>query len=108
MTISMVDTLTDSSEEPVSPTAPMLSIYPVPFLPGMGELTLTNLPEDGSVAIYDSNGLEVYAADIGTATTMSWDGRNSQGSPVMSGVYYVVTKDSGNTVTDRRPIMIVN
>jgi hypothetical protein len=108
MTISMVDTLTDSSEDPVAPTAPLLSIFPIPFLPGMGDLTMTNLPEGGSVAIYSADGLEVWTADVGTETTMTWDGKNAQGSPVMSGVYYVVTKDSESKVVNKRPIMIVN
>lgn len=108
MTISMVDTLRESGEEPVSPTAPLLSIFPIPFLPGMGELTMANLPEDGSVAIYNANGLEVWTAEVGTQTTMTWDGKNAQGSPLMSGVYYVVTKDAGNEVVSKKPIMIVN
>ena len=108
MTISMVDTLTDSPDNPVSPTAPALSIFPIPFLPAMGELTLLNLPEGGSVTIYNGNGLEVYSAEVGEETSMTWDGKNSQGSPVMSGVYYVVTKDSQDKVTEKRPIMIVN
>ena len=108
MTISMVDTLSDSPDDPISPTAPELSIFPIPFLPAMGELTLHNLPEGGSVTIYNGNGLEIYSAEVGAATSMTWDGKNSQGSPVMSGVYYVVTKDSQDKVTDKRPIMIVN
>jgi flagellar hook assembly protein FlgD len=74
----------------------------------MGELTLLNLPEGGSVTIYNGNGLEVYSTEVGAETSMTWDGKNSQGSPVMSGVYYVVTKDSQDKVTDKRPIMIVN
>ena len=30
MTISMIDTLTDSPDDPISPTAPLLSIFPIP------------------------------------------------------------------------------
>jgi hypothetical protein len=108
MTISLIDTLSVDPDDPISPTAPLLSIFPVPYHPAMGTLSLVNLPEGGSVIILNENGHEVWNHDIGTDTATTWDGRNNQGSPVMSGVYYVVTRDSSGKVFNKRPIIIVN
>jgi len=108
MVISAVDTFVFSGENPTPLSAPALSIFPVPFHPATGGLSLMNLPEDGRVAIYDGNGLEVWSRDVGTQTALNWNGENRNGSDVMSGVYFVVTTDSGGNVFDKRPIMIVN
>ena len=108
MIVSALDTLVISGDEPSPVSAPTISIYPVPYNPGMGSLTMSNLPEGGSLIVVNGNGMEIYSKDIGTETTFTWDGSNRQGSPVMSGVYYVVVKDAGGTVVERRPIMIVN
>ena len=108
MIISAVDTFVFTSENPTPLSAPALSIFPVPYHPGMGGLSLMNLPENGRVTIYDGNGLEVLSKDVGTQTAMNWNGENRNGSQIMSGVYYVVTTDSGGEVFDKRPIMIVN
>ncbi len=108
MIVSAVDTFIFAGENPTPLSAPALSIFPVPYHPGSGGLSLMNLPENGRVAIYDGNGLEVWRKEIGTQTAMNWNGENQNGSQVMSGVYYVITTDSGGQVFDKRPIMIVN
>ena len=108
MIVSAVDTFIFTGENPTPLSAPALSIFPVPYHPGTGGLSLMNLPENGRVAIYDGNGLEVWSNDVGTQTAMNWDGENRNGSQVMSGVYYVITTDAGGEVFDKRPIMIVN
>jgi hypothetical protein len=108
MIISAIDTFTFDGENPTPLSAPAVSIFPVPYSPGSGGLSLMNLPENGRVAIYDGNGLEVWQKDVGTQTAMSWDGDNRNGSQVMSGIYYVITTDAGGEVFDKRPIMIVN
>ena len=108
MIVSAVDTFIFTGENPTPLSAPALSIFPVPYHPGTGGLSLMNLPENGRVAIYDGNGLEVWSEDVGTQTAMNWDGENRNGSQVMSGVYYVITTDAGGEVFDKRPIMIVN
>ncbi len=69
---------------------------------------MMNLPENGTVSIYDGNGLEVWRKDVGTQTAMNWNGENKNGTQVMSGVYYVITTNAGGDVFDQRPIMIVN
>lgn len=108
MTISALDTLTVSGENPAPPAAPQLSIFPVPYHPGMGSLHLNNLPQGGSVTIYNENGLEVWQQEVPSSGSVTWEGANSQSSPVMSGVYYVFTKDASGNVIDKRPIMIVH
>ena len=107
MTVSALDTLVISGEEPVAPTAPMLSIYPVPYRPNMGQLMMTNLPEGGSVIVYSESGLEIWSAGVGVETSITWDGTNKQGGKVMSGVYYVMVKDAAGEVVNKRAIMIV-
>ena len=109
MIISAIDTFIYSGENPTPLSAPALSIFPVPYRPGTDDpLSMMNLPENGTVTIYDGNGREVWREDIGTQTTMRWNGENQNGSQVMSGVYYVITTDGGGDVFDKRPIMIVN
>ena len=71
-------------------------------------MSMMNLPENGTVTIYDGNGLEVWRKNIGTQPAMNWNGDNQSGGQVMSGVYYVVTTDAAGDVFDQRPIMIVN
>ena len=60
------------------------------------------------MTVVNGNGMEIWSRDIGTETNFTWDGSNNQGSPVMSGVYYVIVKDAGGSVVERRPIMIVH
>jgi len=108
MIVSAVDTFAFTGEEPTPLTAPTIQIFPVPYHPASGGLSLMNLPENGKVAIYDGNGIEVWSGDVGTETRINWNGENKNGNRIMSGVYYVVTTDSGGTVSDKRPIMIVN
>lgn len=107
MFISAVDTLVVLDEPPQPFAAPHLSIYPVPYRPSAGALTLADLPAGGSIAILNGNGLEIWRAAVGTETSMSWNGMNGQGSPVMSGVYFAIVRDATGAVVEKRPIMIV-
>lgn len=108
MIISAIDTFVFDGENPAPLSAPALSIFPVPYNPGTGGLSMMNLPEDGTVTIYDGNGLAVWRENIGTETAMNWNGKNQNGNEVMSGIYYVITTNAGGDVFDKRPIMIVN
>jgi hypothetical protein len=108
MVISALDTLEISGENPTPVSAPVLSIYPVPYNPGMGTMHFDNLPAGGSVTVINGSGLEVWNERLGSETTTTWDGINNQGSPVMSGVYYVIVKNSSGTVVDKRPVMVVH
>lgn len=108
MVVSALDTLVITGDNPTPVSAPLLAIYPVPYNPGMGTMQFDNLPAGGSVAVISGNGLEVWNKKLGSETSTSWDGINNQGSPVMSGVYYVIVKNSSGTVVDKRPVMVVH
>ncbi len=108
MIISAVDTVEITGEDPSPLSAPQIGIFPVPYQPAMGGLSFVNLPENGQVSIYNRNGIEVWNRDIGSTTELSWDGTNTNGTIVASGVYYVITKDADGSVLNKRPIMIVN
>ena len=107
MIISAIDTISASGEEPNPPSAPQLNIYPVPYHPADGMMLMSNVPQGGSVAVYNDNGVEVWREYAESGTAITWNGDNSQGSPVMSGVYYVFVRDSSGNVTAKRPIMVV-
>jgi len=108
MVISAMDTLVLTGENPTPLSAPALSIYPVPYHPDMGQMHLSNLPTGGSAVVVSGSGLEVWQSEIGDNTSLTWNGSNNRGEPVMSGVYYVLVRDSGGKIVERRPIMIVN
>jgi hypothetical protein len=108
MIVSAVDTLVLTGENPTPLSAPALSIYPVPYHPNMGQMHLSNLPAGGSAVVVNGSGLEVWQAGVGDSTSLTWNGTNNQGQEVMSGVYYVLVRDSGGKIVERRPIMIVN
>jgi len=106
MIISTIDTIVVEPDNPVSPTAPILTIYPVPYRPASGQLYLTGLPLGGTVSIFDSRGIKVWQKD-NLNSTYNWDGKNTNGDNVSSGVYYVITKDKENKIIDKRAIMLV-
>jgi len=108
MTVSSYDSLVWSGGALAPLTAPEVSIYPVPFNPGMNRaLTLANLPEGGSIAIFNERGLNVWGGSV-PGSPMLWNGTNWQGAPVASGVYLVVIKDARGSVVEKRSIMILN
>lgn len=107
MTVSAYDSLSVSGESPAPLAAPEVSIYPVPFHPGMNNgLTLTNLPLGGTLAIFNERGLEVWRSDV-SAESLLWNGTNRQGAVVSSGVYYIMVKDPQGRVMETRPIILV-
>jgi hypothetical protein len=108
MVISAIDTIVVTPNTPTPLTAPQLSVYPVPYNPGMGNFQIENLPEGGSATIYSESGVEVARLEENPSKPTRWDGTNTSGSRVMSGVYYVVIKDAKDKVVDKRPIMVVN
>ncbi len=87
-------------------TAAALRIYPMPFRPDRGELTLENLPPDGSFAIYDLTGRKVRDVSW-NGTDAVWNGLNASGTSVASGRYYLLIKDAANGVVDKRAILVV-
>ncbi len=108
MFISAIDTIVVRPNNPSPLSAPVLSVYPVPYHPGVGNFQINNLPLGGSATIYSETGLEVWHHDAGGTDSISWNGTNNNGNRVMSGVYYLIVKDATGKVYNKRPIMIVN
>lgn len=108
MIISAIDTAVVTGDSPSPLSAPNIGIYPVPYHPGNGGMSMVNLPENGHVAIYNGNGVEVWSKGVAGGTELTWDGIGRGGGPVASGVYHVVTKDSSGDIINKRSIMIVN
>ena len=90
----------------IQPDVSTVRVYPNPWKPGSGSLfdsvtfngrtglAFDNLSESGSIRIFTLSGELVAtvaygAGDIGTAI---WDGRNSSGVTVASGVYFAYVK----------------
>jgi hypothetical protein len=86
----------------------MVAIYPIPFQPESGNLTIGNLPDNGRIGIYDLRGQKVWDESWATTTTLIWNGENNSGVSVASGRYFVVISDSEGLVAEKRVILIVN
>jgi hypothetical protein len=87
-------------------TSAAVRIYPIPYRPDRGDLTLANLPKDGSVAIYDLTGRKIQ--DIAwSGTETSWNGTNAAASGVASGRYFLLIKDAAGRVLEKRAILVV-
>ncbi len=110
MIISAVELLEVEDDNTVPPSAVQdLAIFPVPYDPSSGQMTIDGVPAGGAVAIYNESGLEVWRKNnTGTGTVLDWDGNNQQGSAVTSGIYYVVAKSENGKVFSRKPIMVVH
>jgi hypothetical protein len=75
--------------------------FPNPFRPAAGhtEMVFSRLPPSSRVRIYTLTGelvRDLSADDIGVAR---WDGRNSSGQEVASGVYFVLLQGNGGRDT---------
>jgi hypothetical protein len=81
---------------------------PVPWIPESGRpetgdltsgITFRNLPQDGLVKVFTISGSLVWEKELmsfNNPSGLSWDGRNSNGEYVSSGVYlWMVKSDNG-------------
>jgi hypothetical protein len=72
-----------------------VKVFPNPFNPTAGKLTIDNLTADAQIKIFDIAGELVsdvdYTAGDGRTT---WDGKNTGGRTVASGVYLALIKNS--------------
>lgn len=96
-----------SDEDDERIAAAGVAIYPIPFLPAEGALNIENLPEDGSLGVYDLRGRRVWMTAWSGQTSLEWDGRNSSDIEIAAGRYFVVIKDDSGTVVDRRVVLAV-
>ncbi|MBI2119000.1 MAG: T9SS type A sorting domain-containing protein [Elusimicrobia bacterium] len=85
--------------------------YPVPFKTGSGHknITFTNLPDQGSIRIYSSQGEQVRKINFSITSGSSalvWDVKNDHGEELASDVYlYVIesltAKKTGKLIVTR-------
>jgi hypothetical protein len=96
----------DPGDHGTSTTSAAIKIYPMPYQPGLGDLTLMNLPEGGSIAIYDLSGRKIQ--DIAwSGVETSWNGANAAGSGVASGRYFMLIRNAAGRVVEKRAILVV-
>ena len=86
----------------------LLANYPNPFNPETWIPYQLTEPADVKLTIYDINGHAVRTLDLGhqragtyhgRSRAARWDGRNAQGEPVASGVYFYTLKAGDFTAT---------
>ncbi len=60
---------------------------------------------EATLSVYDRRGNEITPLNLGPNVDTIWDGRNSQGSVVASGVYFLILKVDG--VTQTKKVVVV-
>ncbi len=99
----------DTGEDPHEDTAAaVIAIYPMPYQPSSGSMTIDNLPSSGRIGIYDLRGQKVWDESWDGSNSLAWDGTSNSGASVASGRYFVVINDSDGQVTGKRVILVVN
>jgi len=94
-----------------APAEPGSTLQVVANTVGSGALIAFTLPSEGSVRldIYDVSGRHVRELKRGFAGegehVISWDGRNSRGRPVGSGVYFVRVEAGGASATGKTVLL---
>lgn len=86
------------------PTDPGLGAAAAPLafpnpLRGPGQMQFQGLPASAQVRIFSAAGHLVFEKTADAAGRMAWRGEDSAGRPVGSGVYHVLARGSGKTVT---------
>lgn len=85
-----------SDSEPPAESYSNIYAYPNPVRPEYtGQITIRGLMENSLVKIVDSEG-NVVKSVRSTGGMTTWDGCNSQGEPVKSGVYFVFASQNEN------------
>jgi hypothetical protein len=97
----------DTGDHGTATASNEIKIYPMPYRPDRGALTIVNLPEGGSLTIYDLAGRKVREIAWGATTDSSWNGTNAGGSGVASGRYFVVIRNAASSVVNKQAILVV-
>jgi hypothetical protein len=79
--------------------------FPVPWRPGAGDITFTDVGQSGTIEIFTPDGAPVKSLPIGTSGQEPWDGRNDAGRPVATGVYFY--RVSGGGVQQRGKLVVI-
>jgi hypothetical protein len=96
-----------TGDEPPVENASQIAIFPVPFIPAEGNLQFQNLPENGNLAIYDLKGRRVWETDWAGQTSLEWNGTNSNSAAAATGRYFIVIRDPGGNIIEKRVILAV-
>lgn len=109
ITITAVEDDNDLGGEEPPPiiTGAQIAIYPVPFVPSEGNLQFQNLPTDGNVSIYDLKGRRVWERTWAGQTSLEWNGTNINSVDAAAGRYFIVIRDPGGNVVEKRVILAV-
>lgn len=82
---------------PVTAAAPLA--FPNPLRRPAEQMHFQDLPSNSRVRIYTSAGRLVYEQTADVSGHMTWRGEDASGRAVGSGIYHVVAKGDGGTVT---------
>jgi len=107
-----------SEEISLAVTQPEIKIYPNPFYPGKVKhdplinfqlISGTKLPPDTVIEIFNLKGQKVYSSEVNQTTSditlLSWNGNNSAGKEVVSGVYYCILNNRNNILAAKKIVI---
>ena len=72
-------------------------IYPNPLFPNQGQIYMyfDNLPAGTKIRLYTLSGVKAWEGEKNGVSPITWDGRNSSGEKMASGVYLAVLEGGG-------------
>lgn len=79
----------------------MLSVYPIPFNENVTIATSGKLTSALNISIYNSKGQLVKNFNNCEKQTISWDGKDSRGQNVSTGIYFVKATQGGESQVKR-------
>ena len=103
--------LTGTVNAPAAPSADLsnIKVYPNPFMPGQGHISITfeNLTSSIRLRIYKINGELVYEKEAdNTDGSITWNVTNDENRKVASGLYiYFITGGAGEKVSGKIAIL---
>ncbi|MBM78483.1 MAG: hypothetical protein CL846_08370 [Crocinitomicaceae bacterium] len=84
-----------------------LKVYPNPVRPDYyGNIAIKGMTENAEVKITDANGNLIYST-FSNGGQAVWDGNKLDGSPVISGVYYVFATSQDGYSSEKSKLLIV-
>jgi hypothetical protein len=102
--------LTSLSTPAVTPAKSFesLKVYPNPFeVPTHAQVTVDGLVEGSSLKIFSVDGALVKAVETPGGRVGFWDGTDSSGEPVASGVYVVVAYSADGTEVGKAKVAVI-
>lgn len=87
----------------------ILHPYPNPFVLNQGvnlKFSILGIPAYSEVIIYTPSGLLVRKLDFFNASSIGWDGKNSNGNFVASGIYMILVKSQNGSLAHSKIAVI--